>query len=186
MHEKRFGGENSLQSDIDRLRSPQRVERLEIERVVSLCLEGLEAQNVLDVGVGSGLFAEEFYRRGLAVAGIDVNPAMIAAARQYVPAGIFREGMAEQLPEADASYDLVFFGLVLHESDEPLKVLQEAHRVARQRVCILEWPYQEEEVGPPLAHRLNPVDIAQWVDQAGYTCLEKMTLNQLNLYRLTI
>src|SRR4030042_1358759 len=50
MHEKRFSG------DINRLRSAERVERLEVERVIQLCLEGGSFKGVLDVGTGSGLF----------------------------------------------------------------------------------------------------------------------------------
>jgi ubiquinone/menaquinone biosynthesis C-methylase UbiE len=138
MHEKRFAGE------IERLRSAERVERLEVERVTALCLEGLK------------------------VSGVDANPEMLAAARQFVPTGDFREGTAEALPYPDGSFDLVFLGLVLHESDEPLKSLQEARRVARQRVCILEWPYREGLFGPPLAHRLKPEDLIDWFQKAGY------------------
>jgi ubiquinone/menaquinone biosynthesis C-methylase UbiE len=132
MHEKRFDGA------VEWLRAPERVARLEVERVVSLCLESADLKSVLDVGVGSGLFAEAFVQRGLEVAGVDVNPEMIAAARQFVPQGDFREATAEALPYPEGSFDLVFFGLLLHESDEPLDVLQEARRVSRQRVCILE------------------------------------------------
>ena len=67
MHEKRFDG------GIERLRAPERVARLEVERVVDLCLEGVEIKNVLDVGTGSGLFAGAFFERGLEVAGIDAK-----------------------------------------------------------------------------------------------------------------
>jgi len=143
MSEKLFSG------NIDRLRAPDRVARLEVERVTSLCLEDLHVKNALDIGVGSGLFAEAFSQAGLEVAGVDINPEMIAVAKQFVPQGDFRQSPAEALPHPDHSFDLVFMGLLLHESDAPLKVLQEAHRVARLRVCVLEWPYQEEEYGPP-------------------------------------
>ncbi len=147
MHEKRFDG------GIEKLRAPERVARLEVERVVNLCLEGVNIESVLDVGTGSGLFAEAFFRRGLMVTGIDANPDMLPAARYYVPQGDFRQAEAEALPFAEASFDLVFLGLLLHESDTPLKVLQETRRVSQGRVCILEWPYIEAEFGPPLAHR---------------------------------
>ncbi len=180
MHEKQFDG------GIERLRAPERVARLEVERVTSLCLESGDFKTVLDVGIGSGLFAEAFCRRGLEVAGVDINPQMIAAARQYVPQGEFREATAEALPYLDASFDLVFYGLVLHESDELLKVLQEARRVSRQRVCILEWFYREETFGPPLAHRLNPTDIAELSRQVGFTHLESIPLTHLAFYRLVV
>ena len=76
MHEKRFEG------DISRLRSPERMERLEVERVVGLCLEKGLAKNMLDVGVGTALFAEGFAQHGLKVAGVDANPEMLPAAAQ--------------------------------------------------------------------------------------------------------
>jgi len=180
MHEKQFDG------SIERLRSPERVARLEVERVTGLCLEAGSLKTVLDVGVGSGLFAEAFYRRGLKVSGVDINPHMLPVARQFVLQGIFQEASAEVLPFPDASFDLVFMGLVLHESDEPLKVLQEARRVARKRVCILEWPYLQSEFGPPLAQRLNSTDIADLTQQAGFIHLENIQLTHLAFYRLTI
>jgi ubiquinone/menaquinone biosynthesis C-methylase UbiE len=180
MHEKQFDG------SIERLRFPERVARLEVERVTGLCLESGNFKTVLDVGVGSGLFSEVFYRHGLKVSGVDINPHMLPAARQFVPQGNFQEARAEVLPFPDVTFDLVFMGLVLHESDEPLKALQEARRVARKRVCILEWPYQQSEFGPPLAHRLNSSDIAAMAQQAGFTHLENIQLTNLAFYRLSI
>jgi ubiquinone/menaquinone biosynthesis C-methylase UbiE len=180
MHEKLYDG------GVERLRSPERVARLEVERVVTLSLEGADIKSVLDVGVGSGLFAEAFGQHGLEVAGVDVNPEMILAAKQYVPKGDFRASTAEALPYPDGSFDLVFLGLLLHESDESLKVLQEARRVSRQRICILEWPYQEGEFGPPLAHRLDPTKIVEMARQIGITHLESIPLTHLDLYRLLI
>jgi SAM-dependent methyltransferase len=162
MHERRFAG------DIERLRAPERVERLEVTRVVDLCLENGKIESVLDVGTGTGLFAETFFRRGLTVSGVDVNPAMLAAARGFVPKADFRTGIAEALPFPDKSSDLVFLGLVLHESDDVLKTLEEALRVARQRVCILEWPYRDQPFGPPLTDRLNPEDLVVLFQKAGF------------------
>jgi ubiquinone/menaquinone biosynthesis C-methylase UbiE len=180
MHKKLYDG------GIERLRSPDRVARLEVERVVTLSLEGADIKNALDVGVGSGLFSEAFAQHGVEVAGVDVNPEMLVAAKQFVPRGDFRDSTAEALPYPDASFDLVFFGLLLHESDEPLKVLQEARRVSRKRICILEWLYQEEEFGPPLEHRLSPTQIADLVQKAGFAHLESIPLTYLVLYRLTV
>jgi 2-polyprenyl-3-methyl-5-hydroxy-6-metoxy-1,4-benzoquinol methylase len=84
MHEKRFEGAP------ERLRSPERVAQLELERVTGLCLEGKQFTSVLDVGTGSGLFAESFFMRGLEVSGVDTNPEMLTAARQFVPSAEFR------------------------------------------------------------------------------------------------
>jgi len=180
MHEKRFEG------DIARLRFPERVERLEVKQVTELCLEGEKITSVLDVGTGTGLFAESFSGRGLEVSGVDANPEMLVAARQFAPKGDFREGIAEALPYKDKSFDLVFLGLLLHESDEPLKVLQEVWRVARKRVCILEWPYQEQPFGPPLAHRLSPEDLAGWFRKVRFRKWISINLSNTVLYRLLV
>jgi ubiquinone/menaquinone biosynthesis C-methylase UbiE len=178
-HEKRFAG------DIGRLRAPERVERLQVARVTDLCLEGGGLRNVLDVGTGTGLFAEAFAGRGLAVAGVDANAEMIVAAQAYVPTGEFREAPAEALPYPWGAFDLVFLGLLLHESDDAPQVLREARRVARKRVAVLEWAYQESPYGPPLAHRLDPATLMEAIRQAGFAHTETWPLTHLVLYRLT-
>lgn len=179
-HERRF------QADIERLRSPERLARLEVGRVVDDCLEGINAHSVLDVGTGSGLFAEAFAGRGLDVAGVDVNPAMIEVAQRFVPAGSFRAAPAEALPFSDQSFDLVFLGLVFHEVDDAAKTLAEVRRVGRMRLAILEWPYVAEDYGPPLAHRLEPASIKTLVQTAGFQRIETLSLNHMVLYRIKL
>jgi ubiquinone/menaquinone biosynthesis C-methylase UbiE len=178
MNERRY------QAEIERLRSPERLERLEVARVVDACLEGIKPQSVLDVGTGSGVFAEAFAGRGLAVSGIDINPAMIEAAQGFVPSAHFQTAPAEALPFADKSFDLVYIGLVLHETDDLAKALAEAHRVVRDRVAAQEWPYREETFGPPLAHRLQPQTVETLARQVGFTTFESLALSQTVLFRL--
>jgi SAM-dependent methyltransferase len=180
LHERRFDG------NIERLRSPERTARLEVDRTVALSMEGLEAHNLLDVGTGSGLFAEAFQMQGLAVTGVDVNPQMVDAASRLVPGGEFKIAPAENLPFQPQTFDLVFMGVVFHETDDALEALREARRVARQRVVILEWPYQEEEFGPPLAHRLKPEEVAAMAYKAGFEKVETLYLDHMVLYRLCI
>jgi ubiquinone/menaquinone biosynthesis C-methylase UbiE len=180
MHERRFNRE------IERLRDPERVARLEVSRVVALALEGLSAKSVLDVGTGTGLFAEAFAQQGLAVSGVDANPEMLPAAQGFVPMGTFKLGTAEALPFEDASADLVFMGLVFHETDDPLLALQEARRVARSRVAILEWPYVEAEFGPPLAHRMPEERVLELAGQAGLLPAAPVALPGLLVYRFNV
>ncbi len=180
MHEKRFDG------GIERLRAPERVERLDVDQVVDVSLGNGPISSVLDVGTGTGLFAEAFSKRGVKVSGMDVSPEMLAAARDFVPDGEFREGTAEALPFEGSSFDLVFLGLVLHESDEILQALKEALRVATKRVCILEWPYRDEAFGAPLAHRLKPEELARLFQEAGYRNWKKTDFSSTVLYTLDI
>jgi ubiquinone/menaquinone biosynthesis C-methylase UbiE len=179
MHERRFNRE------IERLRDPERIARLEVERVVQLALDGLnDVQTVLDVGTGSGLFAEQFAGKGLQVSGLDVNPRMMPAARAYVPMSTFHEGAAEKLPFPDGSFDLVFMGLLLHETDDILAALREAYRVALQRLAILEWPDEEQSFGPPREHRLSFEKIVSLAQQVGFKEVRQVRLENLVLYRI--
>lgn len=178
MHERRFSG------DITRLRSVERVGRLEVDRVVQLCLQGAVFSTILDVGTGSGLFAESFARQSMVVTGIDVKPEMILAAKSYVPQGNFLRATAEALPFAAGSFDLAFYGLVLHEADDALQVLQAARRVSLNRVCLLEWPFREQSFGPPMEHRLSPGRLEELFQQAGFTHWESLRLSNTDLYRL--
>ncbi len=178
MNERRFSGE------IERLRSEERMARLEVERVVNLSLDGLTAKSVLDVGVGSGVFSEAFAARGLTVAGVDVRDDMLDAARQYVPSGDFRLAPMEALPFADSSSTLVFLAFVLHEADDVTQALKEAYRVAAARVVVVEWPYQTQEFGPPLDHRLKPEQITDAAKAAGFAHIDPQALTVTSLYRL--
>jgi ubiquinone/menaquinone biosynthesis C-methylase UbiE len=179
-HERRFRGEG------DRLRSPERVGRLELSRVVALATEGLASPRVLDVGTGTGLFAEAFVAEGLAVAGIDANPSLLREARRLVPAVQFVAATAEAIPFADQGFDLTFLGLVLHEADDPAAALTEARRVSAMRVVVLEWPYLEEEHGPPLQHRLKPEKVRDIARQAGLAIVEHRKLAHTDLYRMLV
>ena len=179
MHERRFRGEP------DRLRSAERVAMLEVERVVALSLEDLVVKSVLDVGTGTGVFAEAFSKLVPDVTGIDTNIDLLAVARSYVPGAQFREAPAEAIPFEDGAFDLAFLGHVLHETDDALKALREARRVARSRVVVLEWPYRKEQQGPPLEHRLRPEAIEDFAGQAGFRKVESLKMNHMALYRLS-
>jgi ubiquinone/menaquinone biosynthesis C-methylase UbiE len=180
MHERRFHGE------IERLRTPQRLALLEVDRVVDLSLEGIEAANVLDVGTGSGIFAEAFSKKGLKVTGIDPHSEMLQAAKEFVPKGIFLSGTVEEIPLMDKSFDIVFLGHVLHESDDLIKALNESKRVAKQKICILEWPYKQEENGPPLEHRLKKEDVLAAGTTVGFSHMETIQLQHMVLFRFTV
>lgn len=171
---------------IDQLRAESRVKLLEVERVVELTLEKLFVTKMLDVGCGSGLFSESFAFRKINVTGIDTNPDMIKAASDYVPSAKFQEAVAEKLPFEDKSFDLVFLGHVLHECEDQLEALREARRVAALRVAVLEWPYKEEEMGPPIDHRLKAEKVKSLSSKAGLKKFEKISLNHMVLYRFDL
>jgi ubiquinone/menaquinone biosynthesis C-methylase UbiE len=179
MNEKLYNGA------ADRLRSPERLSLMEIARVVALVLENKTLRNMLDVGTGTAVFAEAFSRLGLDVSGVDSNPELLEVARSYLPISDFQLACADELPYADKHFDLLFLGHVLHETVDPLSVLKEAKRVARERIAILEWPYCQEKQGPPLEHRISPEQVSLISQQIGCSSFEHLGLAHMDLYLLT-
>jgi ubiquinone/menaquinone biosynthesis C-methylase UbiE len=177
------GNDRVYNRGVDRLRSPERVGRLEVDRVINLCLEG-NIKSVLDIGTGSALFAEAFHKHGIKVAGIDTNPEMIEAAKKHVPDGDFHLAPAEKIPFNDNFFDMTFFGVVFHEVDDFSKTLKEAFRVSVLGTSILEWDYKQEDFGPPIEHRLKAEFIKKLADEIGYKKFEVIKLNSLVLYKL--
>jgi ubiquinone/menaquinone biosynthesis C-methylase UbiE len=178
--------ERVFSRDAARLRDKTRTELLELDRVVSLSVENMKVSSVLDVGTGTALFAEAFAKKAIGVAGIDIKDDMVNEAKRLLPKGEFKVGSAENIPYENGSFDLVFLGHVLHETDDTVKALSEAHRVARKRIVALEWPYVEGKMGPPLAHRLKPEQVMDSATSAGLRKVEVILLKQMVLYRMDI
>lgn len=65
---------------------------------------GISNGRVVDLGCGSGVWAQELARAGYDILGIDISPAMIEIARRRVPSAEFRVGslLKEKLPRCNA------------------------------------------------------------------------------------
>jgi len=167
----------------ERLRSPERIALLEPDNVTAAVITG-NIKSILDIGTGSGIFAEKFSRKGIHVVGIDINPEMIDAAKEYLPQTLFETGEAEDLPFPNDSFDLAFMGLVFHEVNDYKKALSETYRVVKIGTAILEWKYLVEDFGPPLEHRLKSEFIVSLAKEIGFSKTEVINLNNLVLYKL--
>ena len=178
--------EKVYNAGFDRLREAERLERLEVNRVIKILTENKDIKSVLDIGTGTAVFAEMFYKSGFEVAAIDLNPDMIEEAKKYAPQVIYKVAPAENIPFEDKSFDLAFMGLVFHEVDSYEKALSEAKRVSKKAIAILEWDYVLEEVGPPIAHRVSPDIIKDLYDKLKFHSFEKIKLNTLVLYILEV
>jgi len=170
----------------EKLRSAERKERLQVDKVIAFITKAGNFKSLVDIGTGSGLFAEAFAGKNITVTGVDINPEMIEAAKVYLPDSEFKLAPAEKLPFPDKSFDAAFLGMVLHEADDHLKALKEAKRVSRSAVWILEWCYKPEDYGPPLEHRLSQEFIKGLAKEAGYTETEIYEMASLILYKLVI
>ncbi|MEN8690067.1 MAG: class I SAM-dependent methyltransferase [Desulfobacterales bacterium] len=171
---------------ITKLRRTARIAQLEVERVVGLCLGTSRITDLLDVGTGSGLFAEAFALRGVKVFGLDPDPDMIRAARCLVPAVSFHVAAAEALPFAERAVDACFMGMVLHETADPDRSLLEARRVARNLVAVLEWPPAMPTDPPPPARRFDYEEIDRVGRRTGFRDISLFPLTDMVLYRMMV
>jgi SAM-dependent methyltransferase len=105
-----------------------------------------DGSSVLDVGCGDGLISSRLQdsRRRIVVDGIDVlvRPRTHIAVTRY-------DGRS--FPFDDDSRDVVLFVDVLHHTDDPLALLQEARRVARKWIVIKDHLLEGLLAGPTLS-----------------------------------
>lgn len=92
-------------------------------------------RDVLEVGVGAGTDFVQFARNGARLSGIDLTDAAVELvqkrlALEHLEADV-RVGDAEELPFADASFDLVYSWGVLHHTPDTRKAVEEVRRVVR-------------------------------------------------------
>jgi SAM-dependent methyltransferase len=99
----------------------------------------------LDAGCGSGMAAQMAAARGAQVSGIDAAEAMLTIARSRVPAGDFRQGDLEDLPFADASFDVVTGFNSLQYAGNPVAALREAGRVAKRDGFVVIMTFGDPE-----------------------------------------
>jgi ubiquinone/menaquinone biosynthesis C-methylase UbiE len=116
------------------------------------------------------------------VAGIDANPQMLDTARRYLHEAELKQGVAEAIPFPDNAFDIVFMGLVLHETDDLIKALQEARRVSRLGVAVLEWPYRYTDFGPGIEERLSPDEMESLRKSANLGETTIIHFTNLDLY----
>lgn len=90
---------------------------------------------LLEIGCGMGTDLLQFARGGARCTGVDLTPRSIEITRHrfalYNLPGDFMIADGEQLPFADASFDVVYSNGVLHHTPDTERAVREAHRVLR-------------------------------------------------------
>jgi putative AdoMet-dependent methyltransferase len=94
---------------------------------------------VVDVGIGTGAFAEMFAEQGATITGIDISPRMLEICGARHPDWRLLEGNFLRLPLFAGSQDLVISSFAFHElADEDRgRAIMECMRVARPESSIL-------------------------------------------------
>jgi ubiquinone/menaquinone biosynthesis C-methylase UbiE len=135
---------------------------------------------VLEVAIGTGRSLPH-YRPDVVLTGIELSPAMLAIARKRAADlgrdADLREGDAERLPFADASFDTVVCALSLCSIPDPAAAITEMHRVLVPGGTLLLL----DHIG---SHR-SPIRGAQWLLEqlTRRAAGEYFTRRQLSLVR---
>lgn len=101
---------------------------------------------LLDIGCGTGIAAQLAAKLGADVKGLDASEAELAIARERVPTGNFICGEMEELPYADASFDVVTGFSSFQFAQDPVNALREARRVIKPGgyVAMVAWGRMED------------------------------------------
>ncbi len=141
---------------------------------------GLKAgQRVLDIGCGKAFLLYEFTQvvPGIEVCGLDVSGYAVENAKEEVRP-FLKQGHANQLPYADASFDLVisintFHNLYCYDLEKALREMQRVGRGNRY-LCVESYRNEEEKVNL-LYWQLTcegfytPAEWEWWFKLCGYT-----------------
>jgi SAM-dependent methyltransferase len=109
---------------------------LESQLMLNL-LQPRSGESVLDIGCGTGVNLEPLLAEGINVTGIDASPYMLdLAVSNWGHRVEFYRGYAEDLPFDDNSFNHACFFTSLEFVDDPAKAVEEACRVAKDRIFI--------------------------------------------------
>jgi len=131
----------------------------------------------IDIGCGSGFFtvpAARLVGNHGKVYALDMSWNAVALLKERAAAEGLRNivaevGLAEDRLFCEACGDIVFFGIVLHDFDDPEKVLMNAGKMLKPagRLVDLDWQKKLMELGPPLAVRFSEEQAIRRIRGAG-------------------
>jgi ubiquinone/menaquinone biosynthesis C-methylase UbiE len=132
-----------------------------------------------DIGCGVGFFALPAARivgsKGR-VYGLDADEEAIEelrskAANEGLRNLSLKVGKAEDTVVCCACADIVFFGIVLHDFEDPSKVLSNAKKALKPDGLLvdLDWKKKPMKLGPPPQIRLSQDEAKELIETAGFT-----------------
>jgi len=151
-------------------------------------------KDVLEIGCGLGLDLAQYARGGARVVGTELSEVSLQLARQCFAAyglpGVFLVADAENLPFAEAAFDLVYAHGVLHHTPNTEKAIAEIYRVLRPGGRTLVMLYHKHSLnyywGIMLLRRLGRWLLRikhspAWIHQLTGLDLEKLRQHQHRL-----
>ncbi len=140
---------------------------------------GLKSDMVfMDIGCGDGFFtlpAARIVGPGGKVYGLDSNPQGIQAIQERARAeGLHNISLhtarAEDMVLCQGCADRLFFGIVLHDFQDPSQVLQNAHQMLKPEGLLvnLDWKKIDMDFGPPKGKRFAESTASALIESAGF------------------
>lgn len=106
-------------------------------RMMLKLLHPANNETILDIGCGTGASSSALLQAGLDVTGIDPSPYMLDMAAQNLGNRVdLYRGFAEELPFDDNSFNHACFFTTLEFVEDPIKAIEEACRVAKDKIFI--------------------------------------------------
>ncbi len=100
-------------------------------------LKPVRGRSLLDVGCGTGARLSPLLKEGLYVAGLDPSPYMLDIAGEKLGNRVeLHRGFGEVLPFEDNSFHYVSLITTLEYVDDPVKAVEEALRVAKDKIFV--------------------------------------------------
>lgn len=133
----------------------------------------------IDLGCGDGYFtvpaAKIIGQKGKIMA-IDINDTSIKTLeeklkKEKITNYILRVGKAEDVLFEQHSADLIFLGTVLHDFEDPYKVIENARFMLKEngRLINLDWQKKNMSIGPPYSRRFSKEEATKMIEICGLT-----------------
>ncbi len=107
------------------------------DQVLVRLLEPVRGQRVLDIGCGTGRHLLMFLEMGMDITGLDASTHALGIAKKRLEhRAELHQGVAEDLPFEDNSFDIATLITTLEFVDDVQKTLEEACRVAKDRIIL--------------------------------------------------
>jgi SAM-dependent methyltransferase len=107
------------------------------DQILLRLLQPVKGERVLDIGCGTGRHLVMFLNMGLDVTGLDASPHMLEMARRKLGSRAqLHQGLAQDLPFEDNSFNIATLMTTLEFVDDVQGVIEEACRVAKDRIFL--------------------------------------------------
>ena len=152
-----------------------------------------DGASVIEVGAGTGNFVSLFAPVAGRLVATDLTPGMLRVAREMHAIRLLACGDGARLPFADATFDLVTSAHAMHHIPEPVPVLREMARIARNRILIVDIVGSDDPVGtrladevmtirdPSHAHNLTTGEMRSALQNAGLEIVDHRVVDRRGL-----